>query len=48
MLSVSVYAAVQWIDFRTEQKDDEVHVHASLNETKMNTADREGKPLRSW
>ncbi len=47
LLTVSVYAAVQWIDFRMEQNGDEVHIHASLNETVENT-DREEKPLRSW
>ena len=47
VLTVSVYAAVQWIDFRMEQNGDEVRIHASLNETGENTGS-EGKPLRSW
>ena len=46
-LTVSVYAAVQWIDFRIEQNGDEVRIHASLNETGENTGNEE-KPLRSW
>ncbi len=47
VLTVSVYAAVQWIDFRMEQNGDEVRIHASLNETGENTGS-EDKPLRSW
>lgn len=47
VLTVSVYAAVQWIDFRMEQNGDEVRIHASLNETGENS-DSEEKPLRSW
>ncbi len=47
-LSMGVYAAVQLIDFRVEQNGDEVHVHASLNESGENTAGNEEKPLRSW
>jgi len=48
VLTVSVYAAVQWIDFRMEQNRDEVRIHAGLNETGENTANKEEKPLRSW
>lgn len=48
LLSVSVYATVQWIDFRVERQGDEAHVHASLNETAENNVDEEEKPLRSW
>jgi len=49
LLSVGVFAAVQWIDFRMEQNGDEVHVYAGLNETAMNNpAEKEEKPLRSW
>lgn len=47
VLTVSVYAAVQWIDFRMEQSGDEVRIHASLNESAENTTSEE-KPLRSW
>ncbi|MBQ3256624.1 MAG: hypothetical protein IJA67_04335 [Oscillospiraceae bacterium] len=47
VLTVSVYAAVQWIDFRMEQNGDEVRIHASLNESAENTTSEE-KPLRSW
>lgn len=47
VLTVSVYAAVQWIDFRMEQNGDEVRIHASLTETGENTGSDE-KPLRSW
>lgn len=47
VLTVSVYAAVQWIDFRMEQNGDEVRIHASLNETGENAGSEE-KPLRSW
>ena len=47
VLTVSVYAAVQWIDFRMEQNGDEVRIHASLNETDESTGSEE-KPLRSW
>ena len=47
-LTVSVYAAVQWIDFRMEQNGDEVRIHAGLNETGKNTTSNEEKPLRSW
>ena len=47
VLTVSVYAAVQWIDFRMEQSGDEVRIHASLNESAENTNSEE-KPLRSW
>jgi len=47
VLTVSVYAAVQWIDFRMEQNGDEVHIHASLNET-GESAGTEEKPVRSW
>jgi len=48
VLSLGVYAATQWVEFRMEQNGAEVHVHASLNETAKNTADAEEKPLRSW
>lgn len=48
VLTVSVYAAVQWIDFRMEQNGDEVRIHAGLNETGKNTTNNEEKPLRSW
>lgn len=48
VLSAGVYAAVQQIDFHTEQNGGEVYVHASLNETAKNSADSEEKPLRSW
>ena len=48
VLTVSVYAAVQWIDFRMEQNVDEVRIHAGLNETGKNTTNNEEKPLRSW
>ena len=44
VLTVSVYAAVQWIDFQMDQNGDEVRIHASLNETDNNTE----KTLRSW
>ncbi len=47
VLTVSVYAAVQWIDFRMEQNGDEVRIHASLNETGENDTTEE-KPVRSW
>lgn len=47
-LTVSVYAAVQWIDFRMEQNGDEVRIHAGLNETSENVSNKEEKPLRSW
>lgn len=47
VLTVSVYAAVQWIDFRMEQNGDEVRIHASLNETGENDGAEE-KPVRSW
>ena len=47
VLTVSVYAAVQWIDFRMEQNGDEVRIHASLNETGENDGTEE-KPVRSW
>ena len=47
VLTVSVYAAVQWIDFRMEQNGDEVRIHASLNETDE-SAGTEEKPVRSW
>jgi len=47
VLTVSVYAAVQWIDLRMEQNGDEVRIHASLNETGESTGNEE-KPLRSW
>jgi len=47
VLTVSVYAAVQWIDFRMEQNGDEVRIHASLNEAGESTGSEE-KPLRSW
>jgi len=46
-LSVSVYAAVQLIEFRMEQNGDEVRIHASLNEN-SDTTQNEEKPLRSW
>ena len=48
VLTVSVYAAVQWIEFRLVQDGDETHIHASLNETGDTSADREEKPPRSW
>lgn len=48
VLTVSVYAAVQWIEFRLVQDGDETRIHASLNETGDTSADREEKPLRSW
>ena len=48
VLTVSVYAAVQWIDFRMEQNGDEVRIHASLNEIGNDTDNQEEKPLRSW
>lgn len=48
VLSVSVYAAVQWIEFRLVQDGDETRIHASLNETGDTSADREEKPPRSW
>jgi len=47
VLTVSVYAAVQWIDFRMEQNGDEVRIHASLNETDESDGAEE-KPVRSW
>ncbi len=47
VLTVSVYAAVQWIDFRMEQNGDEVRIHASLNET-GESAGTEENPVRSW
>ena len=47
-LTVSVYAAVQWIDFRMEQNGDEVRIHAGLNETNENVSNKEEKPLRNW
>ena len=47
VLTVSVYAAVQWIDFRMEQNGDEVRIHASLNDTGENDTTEE-KPVRSW
>ena len=43
VLTVSVYAAMQWIDFRMEQNGDNVFIHAGLNEND----NREDKPLRS-
>lgn len=46
-LTVSAYAAVQWIDFTVEQNGDEVYIHASLNETDENTVSQK-KTLRSW
>lgn len=48
VLTVSVYAAARWIDFRVEQQGDEAHVHASLNENSKDTTDNGEKPLRSW
>lgn len=48
VLTVSAYAAVQWIEFRLVQNGDETHIHASLNETGDASADREEKPPRSW
>ena len=48
VLTVSVYAAVQWIEFRLVQDGDETRIHASLNETGDTSADREEKPPRSW
>lgn len=47
-LSVSVYAAVQWIEVRMERNGDEIHFHAGLNESAETAADRDEKPLRSW
>ena len=47
-LTLSVYAAAQWIDFRMEKNGDEVRVYAELNETGEVTSDIEDKPLRSW
>lgn len=46
-LTVSVYAAVQLIEFNMEQNGDEVRIHASLNEN-GNTDQNGEKPLRSW
>ncbi len=43
VLTVSVYAAVHWIDFRVEQGEARTHIHASLPET-----EKADKPLRSW
>ncbi len=48
VLTVSAYAAVQWIEFRLVRDGDETHIHASLNETGDTSADREEKPPRSW
>lgn len=48
VLSVGVYAAVRLIDFNVEQNGDEIHIHASLNDSGESTADKEEKPLRSW
>ena len=45
--TVSIYAAVHWIDFRMERDGETVHVHASLNETGENNGADE-KPVRSW
>jgi len=45
--TVSIYAAVHWIDFRMERDGETVHVHASLNETGENDGAEE-KPVRSW
>ncbi|MBR6558741.1 MAG: hypothetical protein IKT70_06990 [Clostridia bacterium] len=46
-LTVSVYAAAQWIEFHMEKSGDEVRIHASLSETGK-SSDSEEKPLRSW
>ena len=43
-LTVSIYAAVQLIDFRMDKNGDEVLVHASLNGSEKDPE----KPLRSW
>ena len=48
ILTLSVYAAVQWIQFRMEQNDDGVHVYANLPDVGDGTNAREEKPLRSW
>ncbi len=46
-LTVSVYAAAQWIDFYMEKDGTDVRVHAALAET--DTAESAPpKPLRSW
>ncbi len=46
-LTVSVYAAAQWIDFYMEKDGTDVRVHAAISETV--TAESEPpKPLRSW
>lgn len=47
-LTVSVYAAVQWIEIRIERNEDEIHFHAGLNEAAESDTNREEKPLRSW
>ena len=47
ILTVSVYAAAQWIDFRMEKNGDEVRVHAGLTNSDE-SADTSEKPLRSW
>ncbi len=47
-LTVSVYATVQWTNFRMEQNGDEIRIHASLPDTSEEPADTAEKPLRSW
>lgn len=45
VLSISIYAAAQLIDFRMIKNGDEVHIHAGLNSENNISQDR---PLRSW
>ncbi|MBQ8837062.1 MAG: hypothetical protein IJ002_06110 [Clostridia bacterium] len=45
-LTLSVYAAIQWIDFHIEQDENDVYVHAGIIQTE--NSDDQSKPLRSW
>lgn len=46
ILSISIYAAARWIEFRVEQKGKDVFVHAGIMQAE--NSDYEEKPLRSW
>ncbi|MBE6540886.1 MAG: hypothetical protein E7672_00340 [Ruminococcaceae bacterium] len=48
VLSVGVYAAVQFVDFRIEQNGYDVLVHAGISEGKTDPDLTGSKPLRSW
>ena len=47
-LTVSVYAAVQWIEVHLEQDGSQIHFHAGLYDWAETNAAQTEKPKRSW